>query len=74
MPNWLHNYLVRYGNSLITRGFIGLALLTALIGYSRSSDQDMRAPLWLAGVMAAFFILLIGTGALYRSKELRAKE
>jgi len=74
MPNWLHNYFVRYGNSLITRGFIGLALLAALIAYSRYSGEAMRAPLWLAALMALGFVGLILTGASYRTKTLRSDD
>ena len=71
MPNWLHNYFVRFGNRLITRGFIGIAVLVALVGYSQYSGQPMRAPVWAALLFLAFFVALIAIGVTHRGKALR---
>jgi len=73
MPNWLHNYFVRFGNRLITRGFIGIAVLAALVGYSQYSGQAMRAPAWAAFLFLAFFVALIIVGVTHRGKEIRGE-
>jgi hypothetical protein len=71
MPDWLHNYFVKYHRVFLSRGLLGLVVAVAILGYRMTqADEPAPPPALLAlvlGLLGSFLIV----GLVFRGKKMR---
>ncbi len=71
MPDWLHNYFVKYNRTFLFRGVVGIVGISAFVAYRYFKDGGTLIHIEGLGGLYAFFAAFIGFALFYRNQEPR---